>query len=190
MPTHEKKFGQAGPVLNMLLNIGTVFLLLATVIMILEGLSRYVLNVSYFWAEESVRFLMNWAFSLTIGIAGFRKMHIRTELLVQRFPIKIQRLCWLLSCVTGIVFALVLIYSSFPQAVRYYKMGIVSESNLELPMWLLYLAMPIAGFGLFWYYIKAAIFAWKVGDPFATNEGPSDEQGTDTSKTQTSNPLL
>src|SRR3546814_15707505 len=113
--------------------------------MILEGFSRYVLNVSYFWAEESVRFLMVWAFFLTLGIAGFRQCHIRTELLVQRLPPAVQRAVWLLSCAAGMAFAFILAYSSIPQVQRFYSMGMVSESSLELPMWLLFLAMPVGG---------------------------------------------
>jgi len=146
----------------------TVMALAATGIMILEGFSRYVLNVSYFWAEESVRFLMIWAFFLTLGIAGLRRCHIRTELLVQRLPAALQRAAWLLSCLAGMAFAFILTYSSIPQVRRFYTMGMMSESSLDLPMWLLFLAMPVGGATLFLYYLYAAWHAWRRGDPFGT----------------------
>jgi len=156
----------SGPIARVLVATGTVLMLTATGIMIVEGLSRYFLDQSYFWAEESVRFLMIWAFGLTLGAAGFRQLHIRTELLVQRLSPAVQRLCWLIGCATGIGFALILIVSSIPQTMRYYTMGVVSESQMELPMWLLYLAMPVAGLGLLLYYVKAIVIAWRGQDPF------------------------
>ncbi|CAM4219109.1 TRAP transporter small permease protein [Bordetella tumbae] len=160
-------FGKLGWMSRLTLALATVLALGATLIMIVEGFSRYVLNVSYFWAEESVRFLMVWAFFLTLGIAGFRHYHIRTELLVQRLPLMAQRAVWLLSCIAGMGFALILAYSSIPQVQRFYSMGMVSESSLELPMWLLFLAMPVGGVALFVYYACAAWYAWRWGDPFA-----------------------
>ncbi|MBV7481572.1 TRAP transporter small permease [Bordetella sp. BOR01] len=160
-------FGRLGWASRLVLAAGTILALAATAIMILEGFSRYALNVSYFWAEESVRFLMVWAFFLTLGVAGFRQCHIRTELLVQRLPRAVQRVVWLVSCAAGMLFAFILAYSSIPQVQRFYSMGMVSESSLELPMWILFLAMPVGGVALFLYYACAAWYAWRWGDPFA-----------------------
>ena len=167
-------FGRLGWASRLVLAVATILALGATGIMILEGFSRYALNVSYFWAEESVRFLMVWAFFLTLGIAGFRHCHIRTELLVQRLPRAVQRVVWLLSCAAGMAFAFILAYSSIPQVERFYSMGMVSESSLELPMWLLFLAMPVGGVALFVYYACAAWYAWRWGDPFTPE--PVDEE--------------
>lgn len=164
-------FGRLGPISCVVLAIATILALGATGIMILEGISRYVLGVSYFWAEESVRFLMVWAFFLTLGIAGFRHYHIRTDLLVQRLPRPMQRAVWLLSCAAGMAFAFILAYSSIPQVHRFYTMGMLSESSLEMPMWLLFLAMPVGGVALFAYYACAAWYAWHGGDPFAPEAG-------------------
>ncbi|MCD0504719.1 TRAP transporter small permease [Bordetella petrii] len=167
-PAAAPPFGQLGWASRLVLGVATALALGATFIMILEGFSRYVLNVSYFWAEESVRFLMVWAFFLTLGVAGFRQCHIRTELLVQRLPRALQRATWLLACAAGMAFAFILAYSSIPQVERFRSMGMVSESSLELPMWLLFLAMPVGGVALFLYYACAAWYAWRWGDPFAT----------------------
>jgi len=151
---------------RLILGAATGLTLGATLIMILEGFSRYVLNVSYFWAEESVRFLIVWAFFLTLGVAGFRQCHIRTELLVKRLPHATQRAVWLLSCVAGLAFAWVLAYSSIAQVQRFHALGMVSESSLELPMWLVFLAMPVGGAALFVYYACAIRQAWRGHDPF------------------------
>lgn len=182
-------FGRLGWASRLVLAVATILALGATSIMILEGFSRYALNVSYFWAEESVRFLMVWAFFLTLGVAGFRHCHIRTELLVQRLPPAVQRAVWLLSCAAGMVFAFILAYSSIPQVLRFYTMGMVSESSLELPMWMLFLAMPVGGVALFLYYACAAWYAWRWGDPFAP-EPLDDEPDAGVAAAMTQEPLL
>ena len=183
-------FGRLGRLSRLTLALATVLALGATLIMIVEGFSRYVLNVSYFWAEESVRFLMVWAFFLTLGIAGFRQYHIRTELLVQRLPLMAQRAVWLLSCIAGMGFALILAYSSIPQVIRFYSMGMVSESSLELPMWFLFLAMPVGGLALFFYYASAAWYAWRWGDPFAAEPVDESPDASVTAALSRQEPLL
>jgi len=189
MTKEQPAFTRLGPFSNLLVSTGAALSLLATAIMIIEGLSRFIFNVSYFWAEESVRFLMIWAFSVTLGVAGFRQLHIRTELLVQRLPHGARRLCWLVAGVTGISFSVILIYSSIPQTMRYFTMGVVSESNMELPMWLLYLSMPVAGLGLLWYYLKAVAYAWRGGDPFYSAPAEDTSDGA-ASPAASTNPLL
>lgn len=157
---------------RIVLGCATILMLGGTGIMVLEGLSRHFLGVSYFWAEESVRFLLLWAFFLTLGIAGFQNYHIRTELLVQRLSPALQRAAWLLSCLVGMSFAAILAYSSIDQVKRYFTMGMLSESNLELPMWIVFLAMPVGGVALFLYYAYAGWYAWFWGDPFLSKEEP------------------
>lgn len=157
-------------------SVATVFLLLSTSIMIVEGLSRFFFNVSYFWAEELVRFLMVWAFFLTLGIAGFRFYHIRTELLVQRLSAGMQKVTWLLAGVAGMLFSGILFYSSIFQVMRLHKMGMVSESNLEIPLWIVSLAVPVGALALFMYYFMVAVYALKGIDPFVSDEP---EEGID-----------
>jgi len=152
------------------LAIATFLALAATGVMILEGLSRFVLNVSYFWAEETVRFLFVWAFFLTLGIAGFKCHHIRTELLVQSLPLPVQRLIWVLSGLTGMAFAAILVYSSFSQLHGYYLSGFVSESSLEIPMWIIFMVIPLGGVALLGYYGYATWYAVQWGDPFTPRQ--------------------
>ncbi len=172
VPRQKPVLSRQGWLSRLVLACATILMLGATGIMVLEGLSRHFFGVSYFWAEESVRFLLVWTFFLTLGIAGFQHYHIRTELLVQRFPLAMQRASWLLSCLVGMGFAVILAYSSIDQVRRYYTMGMLSESNLELPMWIVFLAMPVGGIALFLYYAYAGWYAWFWGDPFTPDEEP------------------
>lgn len=154
---------ESGPVLA----FATALSLLATAIMVSEGFNRSVFSVSFFWAEESVRYLMIWAFVLTLGTAGRRGHHIRTELLVDAMPPRVRRAMNLLAVVAGVAFSLVLLVSSLPQLQRYYTMGMVSESNLDLPTWIVFLALPVGAALYALYYLGALRRLLRGADPFA-----------------------
>ena len=162
---------ESGPVLN----LAAFFFIASTLIMLSEGLNRSLRDVSFFWAEELVRYLMIWAFFLTLGVAGRRGHHIRTEMLVDAMPHGIRRGMHFVSVIAGIVFSAVLFASSIPQLVRYYTMGMVSESNLDIPQWIVFLAMPIGAALLFGYYLRCLVVVARGGDPFSTVD-PTDPQ--------------
>lgn len=176
-------FSRLGPLSRIVLGLATVASLFAMALMIYEGISRFIVGISYDWIEEIVRYLLIWAFFLTLGIAGFRQCHIRTELLVQRLPAHVQRLTWILACGLGIGFAAVLGYSSIAHLQRFYASRMVSESTLELPMWIVFLAMPVGAVALFLYYAIALHHAMFRGDPFGAEQeltSPLAETAVDT----------
>lgn len=156
---------------SVLLPIAAVLLLLATGVMLVEAFSRGFLSHSYFWAEEAVRYLIIWGFFLTIGTAGRAGHHIRAELIVEMLPRGIQRLSHLLASICGLLFSVVLLSASIPQVQRYYTMGMRTESTLDLPMWVLFLAMPIGAVLLAGYYVGCLLRAWRGDDPFQQQPG-------------------
>ncbi|MEI4487827.1 TRAP transporter small permease [Frigidibacter sp. MR17.14] len=154
-----------------LLGFSTLLAIAATAIMLVEAFSRGFLDHSYFWAEESVRYLMIWAFFLTLGAAGRGGFHIRTEMLVDMLPEALKRVCHVLASLAGIAFAVILFAASIPQITRYYTMGMMTESTLDLPMWALFLAMPIGSALLGLYYLGCLLRAWAGEEPFAAQPG-------------------
>ena len=154
-----------------LLSLATILALLSTAIMLSEAFNRGFMNRSFFWAEESVRYLMIWAFFLTIGAAGRGGYHIRTEMLVDMLPAGPRRFCNLLASVAGLGFSVILFTASLPQVHRYFTMGMMTESNLDLPMWLLFLAMPIGALLMAGYYLGCLIRAFNGTEPFGAQPG-------------------
>ncbi|AHL77487.1 hypothetical protein CH92_21340 [Stutzerimonas stutzeri] len=155
---------------KVLLNVATVMFLISTAIMLFEGISRAAFDSSSFWAEESVRYLMVWAFFLTLGIAGNAGNHIRTELLVERLSPRLRSCCHVASSLVGILFCGLLFFASLPQVHRYYTMGMMTESNLDLPLWLLFLVMPLGALLFLAYYLRCLVIALKGGDPFGNGQ--------------------
>lgn len=165
-------FGRVGRIWNLieqrlLVGIATTFFLLATGIMLAEAFSRAFLDHSYFWAEEAVRYLVVWAFFMSLGAAGSEGYHIRTDLITARLNHKGRVIVGGLSALCGLAFSVILFIGALPQVQRYYTMGMLSESNLELPMWALFFAMPLGAvlFGLF--YLRLIIGCFMGIDPFS-----------------------
>jgi TRAP-type C4-dicarboxylate transport system permease small subunit len=151
---------------RVILGIAASALLVAMVLMVYEGAQRKIADTSFDWLEEVVRFLLLWAFFATLGIAGFRHCHIRTEMLLARFSPGVQRLTWIFSCLLGVAFALILGGSSIAQLQRYYVTRMVSDSTLELPMWIVFMALPVGAVLMLFYYLVALRYAWRGQDPF------------------------
>lgn len=153
---------ESGPVLT----IASLLFIASTLVMLSEGLNRTTRDVSFFWAEESVRFLMIWAFFLTLGVAGRRGLHIRTEMLVDAVPPRVRRAMNLAAVLAGLLFSAVLFGASLPQLIRYYTMGMMSESSLDIPQWVVFCAMPLGAALWFGYYLRCLVVWWRRGDPF------------------------
>lgn len=155
---------ESGPVLS----IASLLFIASTGVMLSEGINRSTRDISFFWAEESVRFLMIWAFFLTLGAAGRHGLHIRTEMLVDAMGPRVRRAMHLGAVVAGLVFTAVLFGSSFPQLVRYYTMGMMSESSLDIPQWVVFCAMPLGAALWFGYYVRCLMSWIKGEDPFTS----------------------
>ncbi len=158
---------------RLVLGLAAAALLVSMVLMVYEGAQRKLADTSFDWLEEVVRFLLLWAFFATLGIAGFRHCHIRTEMLLARFSPAVQRLTWIFSCVLGIGFSIILGGSSIAQLQRYYVTRMVSDSTLEFPMWVVFLALPVGAVLMMAYYLIALRYAWRGQDPFTPSSTDS-----------------
>ena len=151
---------------RLFVNIGVVMFLAATGIMLVEAAGRAFFNHSFFWAEEAVRYLFVWAFFLNIGVAGSKGYHIRTGMVVDLLGPKLKIAANGLVCLLGTTFGVILFIASIPHLQRFYKLGMMTESNLDLPLWVLFLAVPIGSVLLCIYYLGALWVTVKGGDAF------------------------
>ncbi len=152
-----------------MLSLATLLLVASTIVMLLEGCSRAFFDRSFFWAEESVRYLMIWAFFLALGAAGRRGHHIRTDMLPASVARPARRVMDTIAVVAGIVFCAMLLWASWPQLYRYYTMGMVSESSLDLPEWAVFAVMPVGAALWLIYYLGGLLRIARGEDFFAAD---------------------
>lgn len=156
---------------RLILPVATALFIASLLIMLAEGLSRFFLGNSYDWAEEAVRFLVIWAVLLTLAIAGRRGFHIRAEMLVEAMSPRPRRIANVIACLTGLGFAVILLWSGWTQVRHLWRVGMMTESTLDLPLWTIFLVLPLGALLLVVYYAEAIVAAAKGEDPFRPKQG-------------------
>ncbi|HYG91272.1 MAG TPA: TRAP transporter small permease [Azospirillum sp.] len=156
---------------HVILNVATVLMMGAIGFMFYEASSRSLLSESHWWAEELVRFLVVWSVLLAIGVGTRHGHFIRMDLLLNALPRRVRlALAWL-NCLIGLFFSGLLVVAGIQEVSHLQAVGMFTESNLDLPLWLVRLVLPIGGalYGLA--FLGNAILLWKGHEPDQPTEG-------------------
>lgn len=126
---------------NVTLALGTgVAVAVATVQVVL----RYTLGIGIFWAEELVVYAIVWTAFIAAGAAVRSGEHLAAELLLvmlsERYVEFLRRVIGILGIVGGV--ALLVLGSELVRSAQEYGQ---QSPALELPMWIVYLAIPLSG---------------------------------------------
>ncbi|MGI5173204.1 TRAP transporter small permease [Treponema sp. OMZ 840] len=104
---------------------------------------RYIFGKPFTWLEEVQLFCMVWVVFFGAAPALRSGSHVAIEIIVELFPLKIQNI---INIFIDIVFIGVMSYF-FYQSLGYIRMFILNARTtpmLDIPMWFVYLAAPIA----------------------------------------------
>lgn len=115
--------------------------------------TRYILDHQSPWSEEVARFLLIWIGILGAAYAAGQKLHLAINLL----PSKLtgRSLYWLNTVIDILIAAFatgVLIVGGIRYVYVTLKLGQTS-SALQLPMWIIYLVVPISGLVILLYIL-------------------------------------
>jgi C4-dicarboxylate transporter DctQ subunit len=135
-------------------NIAVVFFSISVVWMMIEALSRQIFHRSYAISEELITFCILWAVLLTLGQAGKQGHHINIDLLVQRLPSPVVRILNLSTMLLGFIFALCVFYSAVKYLPHLFTTDVRSASPMRLPLWLIFIAIPISSILMMLYYLR------------------------------------
>ncbi|MGH2316489.1 TRAP transporter small permease [Planococcus sp. SE5232] len=129
------------------LNKGTEsFTMTLLVIMVLlvffQIVSRAMFSTSFSWTNELARYMMVWLAFLGGGIAFQHRAHIGIEAIVERFSARWQKFIQLAVMLICIAFFVILIVTGLE-----FTTSSMTQSSpaLNIPMGLVYLALPISG---------------------------------------------
>lgn len=136
-----------------LLGLASVCLLVALATMMMEALSRLFFNVSFFWAEELVRFMIIAVGFFSIPLAGPGGRHIRAGLFVGLLTRRLRLFLAGVTVLCSIVYCLVLVWSGWLQTSHLWFTRMRSQSTLDLPMWTITALVPLGALLLFFYYL-------------------------------------
>ncbi len=124
----------------------SLFLAVASLLTFTQVVMRYGLGKTFPWAEELTINLLIWAGLIGSSLALRMGIHIGVDVFIQKFRLSVAKALTLLGLTLGLIFCLVLAVLSVRFVVFLAGSGQMSI-GLEIPMWTLYLCLPIT-FGL------------------------------------------
>ena len=120
----------------------TAILITISVVLVVQVFMRYVLNSPLVWAEELARYLLVWCTMIGTSLAVRESRHIIVDFAPVLFGPRSIGLFRMISMAGIIGFGIVIIVYSVPFVLRVQQMNQLSPS-LEIPIWWVYLALPV-----------------------------------------------
>lgn len=109
---------------------------------------RYVIGASQSWATEIYTMLLVWAIFIGFSTALKEDKHIAIDIIYDRAGPTFRKISQVFTLVIGISFSVFIIWTGLDMVMTAYEQQI-KTIDLNFPIWINYLIMPIAGTLLF-----------------------------------------
>ena len=146
--------------------------LLALVIGLLQVIGRYfdpAQAISY--AEEVIVYLIIWAIMIVSSQLVKRDGHVRPDLVLRLLPPRYLRIVEIFNCLVAIVFCGALIWYGWEIVDTSLLIDETSSTDLQFPMWIYYLALPVGGALMLLRYIMRLVRFALYFDPATMTVG-------------------
>ena len=122
-----------------------IFLVLMSVIVIVQVFSRYVFNFSFVWAEELVRYLMIWMVMFGAALVQSKNEHIRIDFFPMLAGARTRRVMEIFFRLGTLTFLTIIAYKGFK--VSYFN-RMFESSGLRISMLWPTLAIPLGAIAI------------------------------------------
>jgi C4-dicarboxylate transporter DctQ subunit len=140
---------------------GTFFC--AGILLIFYGvIMRYALNEPKAWVEEVSSYCIVWGALFGIPIALRNNHHIQIDMLYEKLPNASKRLVDIFANAVGILFCSIYTYYGYVLVDKRFDSGMVSL-DVGIPMWIVYLILPISGILFLLRFIERLVTVIKGG---------------------------
>jgi C4-dicarboxylate transporter DctQ subunit len=146
--------------------------LVALVIGLLQVVGRYIdpaRAISY--AEEVIVYLIIWAIMIASSQLVRRDGHVRPDLVLRLLPPRYLRLVEIFNCLVAIVFCGSLIWYGWEIVDTSLLIDETSSTDLQFPMWIYYLALPVGSALMLLRYIMRLVRFTLYFDPATMTVG-------------------
>ena len=99
------------------------------------------------WGSEVIIYLTVWAMLIAGSPLVLHARHIRADLVVRALPFWLQWLIELFNLLIGLAYCGIVAYFALQVVLFAQQLGEQSESSLQFPLWVFYVALPLS-FGL------------------------------------------
>ena len=117
-------------------------LLLASVLVFAEVFFRYILGNPLGWTEELVRYFLVWITFLGTYLGVREDKHLQIKVFFNKCPVEIQYSLEMLGDLCILVFFILFSYLGIVYVITFFS---DLSPSLEIPMGIIYLAIPISG---------------------------------------------
>ena len=129
-----------------------------TLAVLAQVLGRYVFNYSISWTEETAKFAQIWVVLIGAGITMRRGLHVAVDVLAAMLPLNLARALMVVVAAGCLWFLGIVVYGSLPLI----ELGWKFETSpvLQIPMWIIYLCLPLGAFYFGIEIILSVIARW------------------------------
>lgn len=152
-----------------------VGLLLTSVIVFVNVVLRYGFRSGVPWSDELVRYLMIWVTFVGAAICVREGLHVGIEILINRLEGVAKKVALTIVAAIGLAFSYSFARLGL-EAVRFLKMTGQVSPAMELPMWIVYIILPLGGCLMALRYLQTLIAVWR---PSFLPSTPSIDQSTE-----------
>jgi C4-dicarboxylate transporter, DctQ subunit len=148
--------------------------LIALVIGLLQVIGRYfdpARAISY--AEEVIVYLIIWAIMIVSSQLVRRDGHVRPDLVLRLLSPRWLRIAEIFNCLVAIVFCGALVWYGWEIVDTSLLIGETSSTDLQFPMWIYYLALPVGSALMLLRYIMRLVRFTLYFDPATMTVGPT-----------------
>jgi len=139
-----------------------IIAMIATIIMAMEVVGRYVFQHSFSWSEEIVRYVFIWFTMIGASYAIKEKKHICIDGLANILPPKARRAVLIIGETLLLAILLFLFYKSLEYTL--FTMRTMSRATVtKLPMHFIYAGMPIGFLMSAFRLVQSWILAYRSG---------------------------
>lgn len=146
--------------------LGAALMLTMVLVLFIQVVSRFVFSNSLSWSEELARYLFIWLIFLCLGAVTLRGEHVAIDIVTDRLPPGVRRVCEQVCLVVAFGINAVLLVAGLQIAYVLLDLGQTSAA-LALPMWLVYAALPVGMLLALIRGVQASVELWRspAGEP-------------------------
>ncbi|WP_126424630.1 TRAP transporter small permease [Brevibacillus marinus] len=134
-----------------------ILLVIGMIILLYGLIMRYVLELPTTWQDEVARIFMVWGVFIGAAATLRENNHIQVELLYNVLPKPVQRYVDVFANLVTLCFFIFLFVSGGKLVIDKWETG--QESLNHIPLWIIYLIMPLAGLLLVFRCVERVIHA-------------------------------
>ena len=145
----------------------------ATLVAFSAVMLRYTTGSGISWAQELTIYLFIWMAKFGAAYGVRTGIHIGVDFVVNAASPAIRRILVIVAMSLGVTFTSVIAFFGTRWVIFIYGTGQVSP-DLEWPMWIIYLAIPLGSSLMCYRFVQAMIFFLKTGQLHSHFHGTAD----------------